>query len=102
MEMLVNARKPDPIDQAMQSAARLFGVSAADIRSPRRSRDVHAARTWGMYLACATADASFEEIGKRFGRDHTIVRAVARGRAREVAESKVSAQLFERLKIASG
>jgi chromosomal replication initiator protein len=89
---------PDPIDQAMQAAAKLFGVSAADIRSPRRSRDVHAARTWGIYLACAATDASFEEIGQRFGRDHTIVQAVVRGRAREIAERAASASFFEVLK----
>lgn len=91
-------RMRNPIDLAISVAGSHFGVSMSDIRSQRRSRDVHAARTWGMYLAAATAGASFEEIGKRFGgRDYTIVRAVARGRAREVADNPASAELFEAL-----
>jgi DnaA-like protein len=90
---------PHPVDEAMRIAAEHFGVSVADIQSRRRTADVHTARTWGMYLACVTTDASPEVIGERFGgRDHTIVSAVRRGRAREVRENGDSAALFKALK----
>ena len=93
-------RTQNPVDLAMHVAGQHFGVTVTDIRSQRRSRTVHTARTWGMYLAAASTGASFEEIGKRFGgRDHTIVRAVARGRAREVADNPASAELFESLSM---
>lgn len=51
-----------------------------------------------MFLACATTEASFEEIGSCFRRDHTIVRAVERGRSREVAQNQESARFFNALK----
>ena len=90
---------PDQIDEAMRIAGEHFGVSVADIRSQRRTRDVHTARTWGMYLACVSTKASFEEIGLRFGgRDAGIVQAVMRGRARDVAGNEASAQVFSALK----
>jgi chromosomal replication initiation ATPase DnaA len=88
----------NPVDVAMRVAGKHFGVSIADIRSQRRSKDVHAARTWGMYLACATTEASYEEIGKHFRRDYMIVQAVERGRSHEIDDSKESAQFFETLK----
>ncbi|WP_084244677.1 helix-turn-helix domain-containing protein [Rhodoplanes sp. Z2-YC6860] len=91
-------RTRNHVDLAMRVAGEHFGVSIADIRSQRRSRNVHAARTWGMYLACATTEASYEEIGKHFRRDHTIVRVVERGRSHEIDDSKESAQFFETLK----
>lgn len=91
--------KRHPVDEALRIAAAHYGVSLADIRSTRRTRVIHAARTWGMYLASRATGASCEDIGKRCGnRDHTIVRAVLRGRAREVAENPHSASIFKALR----
>ena len=91
--------KRDPVNEALQIVSEHFGVSVSDIRSQRRTHDVHPARVWGMYLACETSKASFEEIGQKFGgRDHTIVRMAARCRAREVARNPESARLFGALK----
>jgi len=91
--------KRNPVDESLRIVAAHYGVSLADIRSTRRTRVVHAARTWGMYLASCTTGASCEDIGRRCGnRDHTIVRAVIRGRAREVEDNMDSAAFFEALR----
>lgn len=92
------SKTPDPVDHAMRVAAEHFEVSLADIRSQRRSSDVHRARTWGMYLARQTTGASFEEIAARFNRDHMMVRAVVRNRSRDVDDDSASARLFNVLK----
>lgn len=87
--------KRHPVNEALRIVSEHFGVSVSDIRSQRRTRDVHPARVWGMYLACETSGSSFEEIGQKFGgRDQTIVRMAARCCAREVAQNPESARLF--------
>lgn len=87
------------IHDAKRIVADAFGVSVQDMVSQRRSRDVHAARLWAVYLACETTQATFAEIGKAFGnRDETIVRMYARARARQVATDESAARLFDELK----
>ena len=91
--------KRHPVNEELRIVSEHFGVSVSDIRSQRRTHDVHPARVWGMYLACETSGSSFEEIGQQFGgRDPTIVRMAARCRAREVAQNPESARLFGALK----
>ena len=91
--------KRHPVNEVLRVVSEHFGVSVADIRSQRRTREVHPARVWGMYLACETTGSSFEEIGRKFGgRDYTIVRMAARACAREIAQSPESARLFNALR----
>lgn len=56
----------DAIDDAIEVVTAFYGVSAEDVTSSRRQRDVHKARCVGMYLA-ARSGADIEEIGRRFG-----------------------------------
>jgi chromosomal replication initiation ATPase DnaA len=52
-----------------------------------------------MYLACVTTDATFAEIGRRFGgRDQSIVRMCARACDRAAAGNENDARLFDTLK----
>jgi chromosomal replication initiator protein len=54
--------------------ARYFGLTLADLKSPRRRQPLVAGRGVAMYLARKLTDKSFEEIGAYFGgRDHTTV-----------------------------
>lgn len=89
--------KLDAIDDVMRIVAEHFGVSVADIRSQRRSRDIHPARVWAAYLAAMTTDANFGAIGERFRRDHTVVRMYVRACARLVASDRRSAAMIEAL-----
>ena len=91
--------KRTAIDDALRIVSEHFGVSVTDIRSQRRTRAVHPARVWGMYLACLTTGATFAAIGQAFGgRDGTIVRMAARACAREVAQNESSASVLNALK----
>lgn len=85
------------IDNVVRIVAEQFGVSVADIRSQRRSRDIHPARVWAAYLAAMMTDADFETIGERFERDHTVVRMYARACARDVASNPQSAAMIDAL-----
>ena len=89
--------KHDAIDDVMRIVAAHFGVRVADIRSPRRSGDVHPARVWAAYLAAMTTDADFSAIGERFRRDHTVVRMYVRACARLVASDRQSAAMIDAL-----
>jgi chromosomal replication initiation ATPase DnaA len=55
-----------------------FGVTAADLMSARRHRAVSFPRMVAMYLCRNRAGASFPEIGRAFGKDHTTVMAAVR------------------------
>lgn len=90
--------KYDAIDEALRIVSEHFGVSVADMRSQRRTRHVHPARVWAAYLAVMTTDAGFAAIGRRFNRDHTVVRMYARACARAVADNQESAALYDDLK----
>lgn len=90
----------DVLNDVLQTVAAHFGVSVADIRSQRRTRAVHGARVWGVYLASQTTSATFETIGQWFGgRDQTVVRMYARCCARAVAEHRDSARLYDALRV---
>lgn len=88
----------DAIDDVMRIVAAHFGVSVADIRSQRRSRDIHPARVWAAYLAAMMTDGAYETIGERFKRDHTVVRMYVRACARLVASDHQSATMVDLLR----
>ena len=62
------------IEDIQQVVARQYGVSRADLLSPRRTMNVVRPRHVAMYLAKILTLRSLPEIGRRFGgRDHTTV-----------------------------
>jgi len=61
-------------DLVISVAADYFGVTADEIRSSSRSRDLVTARQMAMYLCRELTELSLPKIGERFGgRDHSTV-----------------------------
>jgi chromosomal replication initiator protein len=61
-------------DLVISVAADYFGITADEIRSSSRSRDLVTARQMAMYLCRELTDLSLPKIGERFGgRDHSTV-----------------------------
>lgn len=75
------------IDTVLRIVAEQFGVSVAEIRSPRRSRQVVPARLVAAYLAHEVTERSTQEIGRQLGgRDQTNIVMYCRTIARKAAE----------------
>jgi chromosomal replication initiator protein len=73
--------------------AKYFGLSLADLRSPKRRQPLVAGRGVAMYLARQLTDKSYQEIGAYFGgRDHTTVLHGCRRTASLVARDRVTRQ----------
>jgi chromosomal replication initiator protein len=61
-------------DLVISVASDYFGITADEIRSSSRSRDLVTARQMAMYLCRELTDLSLPKIGERFGgRDHSTV-----------------------------
>ncbi len=68
-----DAQRPN-LRQIASQTAKYFGLSLADLKSPKRRQPLVAGRGVAMYLARQLTDKSFEQIGAFFGgRDHTTV-----------------------------
>jgi hypothetical protein len=74
------AEQPEPlrgvvtINAVKKTVAESYGVTAAELESPRRDARIVRYRQIAMYLACALTKASLPQIGRHFGwRDHTTV-----------------------------
>jgi chromosomal replication initiator protein len=62
------------IDSILDGVARFFNLKPADLKGPRRTKQLVMPRQIAMYLARKNTGMSLPEIGKRFGgRDHTTV-----------------------------
>ena len=58
----------------LESTAKFFNVKLADLKGPRRTRQLVTPRQIAMFLIRKHTSLSLPEIGKRFGgRDHTTV-----------------------------
>lgn len=70
---LSKPKKPR-VDTIKNIAARLGGITKADIESPCRKKEFTIPRTAAMYVAREHTDCSFPQIGRMFGdRDHSTV-----------------------------
>ncbi len=66
--------EPPDHNRIIASCAAAFGVTAADIRGTRRTKQLALARQSAMYLMRTTLNLSLKEIGFLFGgKDHTTV-----------------------------
>lgn len=81
----------DAIQDAIDVVSAFFDVSIEDMASRRRSRSVHRARCFGIYLAY-TAGADEQDIGRRFGRDQNMVLAICRAIRHEVSRDQEQAR----------
>ncbi len=67
------------LDEVVDQVGRFFGVSAADIRSRRKSRLISLARQVSMVLARELTDLSYADIARLMGgKNHTTVLAACR------------------------
>ncbi|MEF9984650.1 MAG: chromosomal replication initiator protein DnaA [Oscillospiraceae bacterium] len=73
---ILNDNQPVPVtvERIISETSRTFGVSALDIRSPKRSAPISTARQVAMYIVREITQMSMSAIGEEFGgRDHTTV-----------------------------
>lgn len=73
---IMSNEQPTPltVEKIIEEVARTFGVSAADIRSAKRSSNISKARQMAMYVVREITQMSTDSIGKEFGgRDHSTV-----------------------------
>ena len=67
-------RAPITVDAVQKAVAAYFSVKVADLKGKRRHRGIARPRMIAMYLCRQLTDASFPEIGMRFGgKDHSTV-----------------------------
>ena len=73
---ILNENQPVPvtIEKIINEVARTFNITAADIRSRKRSSNISSARMTAMYVVHEITGMTMQEIGKEFGgRDHSTV-----------------------------
>lgn len=86
------------IDAVLRVVAERFGVSVAEIRSQRRSRQVVPARLVAAYLAHQVTERSPIDIGRQIGgRDYTNIVMYCRTVARRAQEDEEFRRLVEDL-----
>ncbi len=77
---IINDNQPLPVtvDNIINEVARTFDVSAADIRSDKRSANISHARQVAIYIVDQTTGLSLKSIGDEFGNKHhsTIIYAL--------------------------
>lgn len=61
------------IDHIQKVVATHYNVKVTDLKGDRRSRTISTPRQVAMYLCRKLTDASYPEIGERFGKDHSTV-----------------------------
>ncbi len=73
---ILNENQPVPvtIEKIVNEVARTFNITAADIRSRKRSSNISSARMTAMYVVHEITGMTMQEIGREFGgRDHSTV-----------------------------
>lgn len=77
------------VGKVMREVSAFFGVTAADIRSTRRTKALLPARHIAVYLTSKFSGLPPERIGERFGRrDPTIIRMYCRAVIRRMAQDQ--------------
>ncbi len=65
---------PVTIEKIIREVCKVHGVTARDVKSQKRKRDVSEARQMAMYVVKEVCGITMEEIGNEFGgRDHSTV-----------------------------
>jgi chromosomal replication initiator protein len=86
------------IGRIQEVVSERFGVSIAEIVSPRRSQSVAYPRQVAMYLSRELTDSSLPKIGKEFGgRDHTTVIHATTKITRLISEDRTVYNLVQEL-----
>ncbi len=79
------------VERVQKLVATHFSLRVADLKGPRRHRHISRPRMIAMYLSRELTDASFPEIGQRFGgKDHsTVINACRRIKSMQTSEPEV-------------
>ena len=73
-DMVQESTKIISIEMIQKTVSRFFGVTTADLRAKKRTKNIVVARQMAMYLCRNLANLSLPEIGNAFGgKDHTTV-----------------------------
>ena len=86
LETVEVAGRPHSLEAVAEFVAKSYGVTPGDLRSPSRKRRIVRPRQLAMYLCRRYSDASLQEIGELFCRDHTSVRYAVETVERRVLE----------------
>ena len=99
---ILNNDQPPPltVEKIIEEVARTFGVSAADIRSSKRSANISNARQIAIFVVREITQLSMANIGEEFGgRDHsTVVYAVQQVEKNMKKDSKIKATVEDIIK----
>ena len=98
---LVESPQPVMIEIVQKTVAEHFKVRVTDLKSKKRHRALTLPRQIAMYLARSFTNASYPEIGDKFGgKDHTtVIHAVRKIRKEKQTDADIKAHLstLERL-----
>jgi chromosomal replication initiator protein len=86
------------VDDIQKEAEQFFKVSHADIVGRKRTRNIAHARQVTIYLCREMLDIPFEEIGKKFNRDHTTAMYSVTNVETKMKENRVMREEVETLK----
>lgn len=82
------------IELIMATVAQFYSVNMSDLKSRDRHRVVALPRAVAMYLTRRHTAASYHEIGRRFGKDHsTVVAAVKKIERLSTSDTEVRFEL---------
>ena len=85
------------VEQIMKACAEYFRVPLAEIKGPKREKQIARARQTAMYLTRRLINLSFPDIGRRFGRDHSTVMTACRRVPELMAEDTEFRRIVETL-----
>lgn len=73
-DLFVDYAERVTMERIIKDVCAYYGVKSTDIRGPRRHKVISLPRMVAMYLCRSHTDASYPEIGRKFGgRDHSTV-----------------------------
>jgi chromosomal replication initiator protein len=85
------------IEEVIRAVAKHYGLTAGELKSPKRAKPIARARQVAMYLCRELTSESFPEIGSRFGgRDHATV---IHGVNKITAERDVNPDLHQDIEV---
>ncbi len=63
----------DTVTRIVETVAKRFNVTAADIKGSSRKKDIQTARNVSMYIVRTITNLSLSQIGAAFSRDHSTI-----------------------------
>ena len=63
----------DTVTRIVETVAKRYNVTAADIKGSSRKKDIQTARNVSMYIVRTITNLSLSQIGTAFSRDHSTI-----------------------------